>query len=215
VSDTGPVITALLGELTITIGDTEAVVEGPPAPGEGIELPPDPEVLRAWARTDTSGRYRPLPGARTLRGGWRVRFTSLDAMAAGLDAIYPLAQLHLAQWEDGCLEVVGLDEVLRRQSGRYDGSAALSEAGRELAVDLLCRATCVKAPAWHGDQPAGAAIPCPEPCSVLVSLCREAVAWERDRPEPVPPRPEVPFAAFEEPGNELREAYLARMERRT
>lgn len=207
------IVTALLGELTITIGEDEAVVEGPWAPGEPVELPPDPEVLRAWARTDADGRYRPLPGARGLRGGWRARFATLEGMAAGLDAIYPLAQVHLAQWEDGVLVVRGLDDVLGRQSGRYDGTAALSDAGRELAVDVLCRASCVKTPVWHGELLSGdGAIPCPEPCSVLVSLCREAVAWERERPEPVGPRPGVEFAAFEEPGNEVREAYLARME---
>jgi hypothetical protein len=71
----------------------------------------------------------------------------------------------------------------------------------------------VKRPVWRDDQaapplPGETTIPCPEPCSVLVSLCREAALWQRDPPPSSPIDPGVPFAAFEQPGNDVREAYL-------
>jgi hypothetical protein len=66
----------------------------------------------------------------------------------------------------------------------------------------------VKAPAWRGDQPAVDQIPCPEPCGVLVSLCREAALWQKDRPQPADVDPYVAFAAFDVPGNEVRERFL-------
>ena len=44
---------------------------------------------------------------------------------------------------------------------------------------------------------------------MFVALAREAAAWERDGAEPAPVDPAIPFAAFEEPGNEIREAVLA------
>jgi hypothetical protein len=51
-------------------------------------------------------------------------------------------------------------------------------------------------------------VPCPEPCSVFVSLCREAALWEQAPPQPAAVDDRVAWAAFDEPGNEVREAYL-------
>ncbi|MCC6381186.1 MAG: hypothetical protein IT304_01700 [Dehalococcoidia bacterium] len=201
-------ITALVGELTAHLGTDEAVIEGPAGSGDLAEVAPSPPVLRSLARFDVAGRYRPLSGARSLRPGWFARCPDLEALAAALDAVYPLAQAHSAAWVDGTLRVVSFDEVLSRQSGRYAAAARLSPAGRQLASHLLCR-LCVRSPVWRGALPADGDIPCPEACSVLVSLCREAALWEQKRPPSAPIDPQVPFAAFDRPGNELREQYLA------
>jgi hypothetical protein len=42
----------------------------------------------------------------------------------------------------------------------------------------------------------------------MVSLCREAALWQDGPPKRTTPDPRAPFAAFDEPGNEIREAYL-------
>jgi hypothetical protein len=47
---------------------------------------------------------------------------------------------------------------------------------------------------------------------VLVAFCREALLWQQERPAPTEPDPTIPWAAFEEPGNELRERYLQEMD---
>lgn len=201
-------IPAFIGELTVHLGTDEAVIEGPAGAAEAEEVVPSAHVLRALARFDAAGRYRPLSGARSLRSGWFARCPDLETLSVALDAVYPLAQVHTADWADGTLRVVPLAAVLSRQSGRYAAAAQLSPAGRGLAGDLLCR-LCVRTPVWRGAAPADGAIPCPEACGVLVSLCREAALWEEAAPPSAPVDLKVPFAAFDRPGNEVRERYLA------
>lgn len=177
--------------------------------GTAGQVVPGRDLLE-HTRTDGAGRYRPLTGARTLKRGWRVEATTVEAIEAAIETVYPLARTHQRQRAEGTLRVVGLDEVLARQSGRYEGSSALSERGRGLAVEVLC-GLCVRQPVWAG-RPCGAeGIPCPEPCSVMVSLCREAALWEAGPPGTAAADAAVAFAAFDEPGNELREQYLAKM----
>ncbi|GIW13666.1 MAG: hypothetical protein KatS3mg062_1105 [Tepidiforma sp.] len=198
---------AFLGELRI---EADRLC-GPGEPREA--LPPDPETIRRRVRLDDAGRYRPLSGARGLPSGWWVPLRDGLTPGAAIEAVYPLATVHLQQQREGTLRIVPLDEVLDRQSGRYEETRLLSQRGRRILRELLC-GRCVRTPAWD-DSSSGsaalpaAAIPCPEACSVFVALAREAVAWEREGAEPSPPDPSVPFAAFEEPGNEIREAVIA------
>jgi hypothetical protein len=117
-------------------------------------------------------------------------------------------------WTEGRLAVVPLDTVLGRQSGRYEVAARLSERGRAIASEVLC-GECVKAPCWRGSVPAAGEIPCPEPCSVLVALCREAALWEKDLPAPSQSDQSVGFAQFEQPGNEIRERVVAALRGRS
>lgn len=194
---------AAIGELTISSG----CVYGPGTPGEWLT---SAAALRAKVRVDDRGRYRPLSGARTLPAGWAASIGHGLTLEQAVEIVYPLALVHQTQWQAGTLRVVQLDDVLARQTGRYEVAAALSDDGRALSRELLCGA-CVRTPVWDGERPGGGDIPCPEPCSVMVALCREAALWEQERPRAAPADPLAPFAAFEEPGNELREAYLSRM----
>jgi hypothetical protein len=196
------------GELTVTFEGDEAVIHGPRTGKNEPVVDGIPSVLRQWVRFDDAGTYRPLPGARTMRKDWQARVSGAAPLREALDAIYPLALLHAEQWSAGILRIVALDEVLQRQSGRYESSSRVSAGGRRTASDVLC-GRCVKTPAWRGDRLDVSAVVCPEPCSVLVSLCREAAAWETNAPPPAPVDAGVRFAQFETPGNEIREAYLA------
>lgn len=196
----------VFGQLRASFEGGTAVISGPEAPGEASEVEGSPQAIRAWVGEDDRGRYRPLAGAATMRHGWHARCRAAE-LPALLDEIYPLGQRHLEQLERGELRVVPLDEVLSRQTGRYRVAAELDASGRRQASDVLC-ARCVKAPVWRGDQPAIDQIPCPEPCSVLVSLCREAAVWQNDRPQPADVDTDIPFAAFDAPGNEVRERFL-------
>lgn len=198
-------------------------------PGEPtVELPPDPEAVRRHVRVDDFGRYRPLTGANNLRSGWWVPLR--DGLTANdvIEAVYPLATIHRSQQASGTLRIVPLDEVLERQTGRYEETPQLSPRGRRIVRDTLC-GQCVRTPVWPltTDRPASgsdaprptscpppnpaAQIPCPEPCSIFVALAREALTWERQPIPPSPVDPSVPFAAFEEPGNQIRETLLTMM----
>lgn len=198
----------VLGELSLVHRGPTVELRGPAAPGEPLQVDAAPEALRQWTRFDAAGRYRPLSGARTLRPGW-VAHCDEVACEAAIDAIYPLARVHNRQYADGSLRVVPLEEVLARQSGRYEGSASLPPGARALLREVLCGG-CVRAPVWAGENPGPGAIACPEACSVFVAFAREAALWEESPPSAAPVEPTVPFAAFDAPGNELREAYLAR-----
>ena len=197
----------MLGELTIEVDAGIPVIHGPAGEGADIEVRPCEAELRAWVREDDSGRYRPLPSARTMRHGWRLRCTDSLPLGLALDVIYPLAQRHREMFDAGTLRVVSEDEVFGRQTGRYRAAGRLSDAGRKIARDALC-GRCVKTPLWSGlDVPPGG-IPCPEACSVMLSLCREAALWEDHPPTASAPDGTVPWAAFDETGNEIREDYL-------
>lgn len=197
-----------VGELTVT-----KVSVGVPArqPGSPLRiLPPDPQAIAEFTRHDARGRYRPLTGARSLPDSWEVVLGRLLTPEDVIDAVYPLASVHQRQNAEGSLEIVPLDAVLKRQSGRYEDTSSLSGAGRELAVETIC-GVCVRRPVWHGTACGDSEIPCPEPCSVIVAFCREAALWEQQWPPTAAPDSSLPFAAFEEPGNELRERYLSAM----
>jgi len=194
-----------LGELIVEFKGEEAIIHGPSTGAEEQVVECEPAALNAWTRFDDLGRYRPLRGARTMRHDWRTT-CGRGQLDEALDAIYPLALHHISEWKNGRLRLVGLDDVLSRQSGRYETTARLNQEARQ-AAGVLC-GRCVKVPAWRGDAPEAKDIPCPEPCSVLVALCREAAIWEHERPEPAEPDQAVQFADFETPGNEIREAYL-------
>lgn len=198
----------VIGELTIRASGRTAIIEGPDGHSAPI-IDYEQSVLREMVRFDQQGRYRPLPGARTLKRGWRVR-CDVGEVEEAIETIYPLALVHRREWERGALRIVSLDEVFARQQGRYRVAAELDVAGRERAREVLC-GRCVKTPVWSGTGESGQSpiwIPCPEPCSVLLSLCREAALWEKGPPAATAVDRTVAFAAFEEPGNEIREAYL-------
>ena len=212
VSPPAGAISMQLGQLQLLIGLDELVMVGPgPDPGRTM-LPPDADAIREYVRCDGEGRYRPLPGLRNLPENWHARFSSIEDFSAALDAVYPLAQRHTGLYEDGSLSITSMEELFARQEGRYAIARELSSRGRELARAILCGA-CVRVPLWAGPGCIeNGAIPCPEPCSVMLSLCREAALWEQDRPGSAPASADIPFGAFEEPGNQVREAYLRAME---
>lgn len=202
-----------LGELTIVRDGEGTVIHGP---GGGRDLSADPDAVRDLVSQDAIGRYRPLAGARSLPHGWQASCATSAELAAVVDEIYPLALAHLEQWREGTLRIVPFADALSRQTARYAVSNELSPAGRDAAADSLC-GCCVKQPLWRSpsdpapfDAPLQV-IPCPEPCSVLVSLCREAALWEKKMPPATPIDPAASFADFEAPGNEVREDCLARM----
>lgn len=201
------------GELHVSFDGDRAVVAAPAEGASQVELAPDADALRDWLRFDDTGRYRPLPGARTMRRGWRVR-CPVSQLPELLDAAYPLAPRQVALAAEGRLRIESAQATLGRQSGRYESVRDLSQQQQDVVREVLCGA-CIRTPFWHeaSVDPRPGVVPCPEPCSVFVALARELAILEELPPEAeVDPR--VPFAAFEEPGNELRERCLQALRER-
>ncbi len=194
---------------------------GDPMIGDEIAL----HEVADRCRFDDLGRYRPLSAALTVPTGWYARCDQVEPIEAILEDLYPLGPTHWLQWDAKRLRIVRLDEVLDRQQGRYAAARDLSHDGREAVRWALCDARCNRVPVWAAGEygrykldPYAADedflvtdgnVPCPEPCSVFVSLCREAALWEKLRPVPAPVDETVPWAAFDQQGNEIREEYLA------
>ncbi|MEO6399115.1 MAG: hypothetical protein ABIP13_11650 [Tepidiformaceae bacterium] len=196
-----------LGQLRVDFEGETPVLHGPAADSPEASVEADEAAFRGWIRLDSAGRYRPLPGASTMRPGWLLKCGPALPLAAALETAYPLAMLHREQQGAGTLRVVPLREVLGRQTGRYARAASLPEPAQDVAVLVLC-GRCVKQPVWHAVGAEQDDIACPEPCSVMVSLCRDATLWEASPPPSAPEDPLVPWAAFETTGNEIREHYL-------
>lgn len=196
-----------VGELAVCWDGGEAIVGNVRDDAPGDELPPDPATIRARVRFDDAGRYRPLPGARTLPSGWHVRCTA-GQLPAVIEAVYPLVPRHIALAARRQLRTDTMEAVLARQGGRYEVAKDATFEARGVASDVLC-GQCVKTPAWGGEQLATeSVIPCPEPCSVMVSLCRE-LALAEPGGQPPAPDPGSGFAAFEDPANPVRVACLS------
>ena len=196
-----------LGQLCVEFEGETAVIHGPASGAAEVEIDSNEDVLRTWVRQNDNGRYRPLSGAADMRHGWRVRCNAALPLAEALDAVYPLATRHIEQYRAEALEVVPLQRVLERQSGRYARAVTLPQPAREVAADVLC-GRCVKWPVWRDAGRVCDDIPCPEPCSVMVSLCRDASVWELEPPPCAAVDPALPWAAFDSAGNEIREFYL-------
>ncbi len=191
----------------MAFGEGRVELSGPRLRAEPVELEPTIEALREHVRFDDCGRYRPLSGASTMPGNWRISLPTKLTEAA-IETVYPQAVLHQEQAGQGTLRVVPFEEVVTRQRGRYRVAGELDAEGRERTLAVLC-GRCERTPAWAGAAASQEAIPCPEPCSVMVALCREAALWQREPPTPIGADATVPFADFAAPGNEIREAYLA------
>ena len=196
-----------LGEVAVAFREGRVELSGPRSGPEAVDLEPTIDALREHVRFDDQGHYRPLSGARTMPGGWRVSLAG-NLTEAAMEAVYPQALLHQEQAVQGTLRIVPFEDVVARQRGRYRVAGELDDEGRERARDVLC-GRCVRTPVWAGTKAAQGAIPCPEPCSVMVALCREAALWQEEPPEPAEPDASVAFADFPASGNGIREAYLA------
>ena len=196
-----------LGEVAVAFREGRVRLSGPCSGPDAVELEPTVEALREHVRLDDDGRYRPLSGARTMPGGWRVSLPG-NLTEAAMEAVYPQALLHQEQAAQGTLRLVPFEDVVARQRGRYRVAGALDAKGQERARDVLC-GRCVRTPVWADATASEGAIPCPEPCSVMVALCREAALWQKEPPEPAESDASVAFADFPAPGNEIREAYRA------
>lgn len=143
--------------------------------------------LREWAREDAKGRFRPLSGAPDLKLGWRVDAESASELEQALDQVYPGG---MADWFHHLSEsppVTDFPEFARRQTGIYRGVAALDPAAVQLVVGACCDPRfCIKRRLWSGPglDPDGvspkSAIPCLEPCAVLLEFARRCARIEQE-----------------------------------
>ena len=155
----------------------------------GLEIYEDPREAREISKTTEGGEYRPLKSSPNLRRGWELRVTGAADLAVAMNYLYPAGIVHWHLYREGRLAVTSYRENAARQSGIYKRVQRLSDEGVRDTARACCEdAVCLKKTLWDVDEDTPLAmnrgegtIPCPEPCSVFVSLARRVRLFEREK----------------------------------
>ncbi|HZM01910.1 MAG TPA: DR2241 family protein [Candidatus Saccharimonadales bacterium] len=145
---------------------------------------------RALAQFTAHGAFRPLKSAPTLRSGWRAVLAGEAALGLALDQLYPGA---VADWQAArspTPPTTGYREFTARQTGMYRITTKLDDTMAGAVIRACCHADfCLKRRLWsvEGLAPDAAtgksAIPCLEPCAILLEFARKIVRVEQDPPD--------------------------------
>jgi len=159
----------------------------------------DPLRARELAQVTHRGEHRPLKTSPNLRQGWAMVGLDARGLWTALDYLYPACALHWHAGRQGTLRVTHWRETAGRQSGMYAAVRLLPDDVVRNTVRACCAdAVCLRRVAWEIDAetplalapeppPDGdARVPCPEACSMFISLAREVLVTERS------PRRELP-----------------------
>ena len=159
------------------------------AEASGLRLYEDPREAREISKTTESGEYRPLKSSPNLRRGWELTVAGDGDLIVGMNYLYPAGVIHWHLYREGRLELTSYRENAARQSGIYKRVQRLSDEGVQDTARACCEdAVCLKKTLWDVAEETPlemergeGEIPCPEPCSVFVSLARRVRLFEREK----------------------------------
>jgi hypothetical protein len=158
----------------------------------------DPMDARSISQTTAEGAHRPLKTAPSLARGWRIAGLDGAGLWMALEYLYPAAAVHWHAGREGTLRVTHWAETAGRQSGIYASVRLLPPEVVRNTVRACCGdAVCLRRVAWevdagtplalpHEAPPDGAAVLCPEACSMFVSFARAVLVMERSPQQEVP-----------------------------
>lgn len=138
--------------------------------------------LRALAQTTEAGAFRPLKSAPNLRRGWRASIANDTELQTAINCLYPgaLADWHAAQ--SPMPPITNFREFIDRQSGMYRITQMLTNAQAAQVITAACHKNfCIKRRLWSvenlvpDEAQAKSAIPCLEPCALLLEFARKAM----------------------------------------
>ena len=156
---------------------------------EGLAVYREPRAAREISKTTEAGEYRPLKSSPNLRRGWELGVDDAGGLFVAMNYLYPAGVVHWHLLREGALDVTSYRENAARQSGIYKRVQRLSDEGVQDTARACCEdAVCLKKTLWDVDEDTPLAqdrgsgeIPCPEPCSVFVSLARRVRLFEREK----------------------------------
>ena len=170
-------------------------------PAASLTRHSDPFEARAIAQVTASCEHRPLKTAPDLRRGWSFEALDGRGLWIALDYLYPACAAHWFAATRGSLRVTHWKETAGRQSGIYSAVGLLGEPAVRDTVRACCGdSVCLRRVAWGMDatDPAplptdpeetpapsalgDAVVPCPEACSMFISLARKVLSVERSAP---------------------------------
>lgn len=170
------------------------------SPVDELDRHTDPFDAREIAQTSQNGAHRPLKTTPSLRPGWT--FESLDgpSLYVALDYLYPSCVAHWFGGLSESLRITHWRETASRQSGIYSAVGLLTDGAVRDTVRACCGdAVCLRQVRWGLDndtpeafdaaldealgspavEPGDAIVPCPEACSLFISLAKSVLAIER------------------------------------
>lgn len=147
--------------------------------------------LRPLALHTAAGAFRPLKSAPNLQSGWRVAAHNDEELETGLHHLYPGA---VADWfaaQQQPAPVTHYREFTNRQTGMYRVTTMLTDEQAAQMTRACChRRFCLKRRLWTvGQLPSDragekSAIPCLEPCAILLEFARKALRLEQENETP-------------------------------
>lgn len=157
----------------------------------------NPRQARELAKRDSSGVFRPIKSAPSLKRGWQLRLNNPREALEALDYLYPAAIGLWNAWLNGQLYHTHLREFFGRQTGMYRITGRIPDEGAARVVAETCNSEtgCLRKILWSLDEnrpidsmpaekfqiPAeeicseeGWELPllCLEPCSLLTAAAR-------------------------------------------
>jgi hypothetical protein len=148
--------------------------------------PARPSDAHKIANFTSTGEFRPLKSTPDLQRGWIIRASSPAELAEALDHFYPngLADRHALTQAPP--PITNYRPFTARQTGMYRITTMLSDADVARIIKNLCTKNCLKQRLWTvGDHPTDSpskksAIPCLEPCAILLEAARKEVRTLQD-----------------------------------
>jgi hypothetical protein len=144
------------------------------------------ENLRDLAQFTAGGKFRPLRSAPNLQNGWEFTAQNASELQFALESLYPGS---IADWfavRQGTPPVTHYREFTARQTGMYRVTTLLTDDQVAHIARAGCHPRfCLKQRLWtvKGLEPdhvqQKSAIPCLEPCAVLLEFARTGARLEQ------------------------------------
>lgn len=141
---------------------------------------------RKIANFNSAGEYRPLKSTPDLPRGWMLRANSPAELEEALNHFYPNALADRFALNQTPPPITGYRELTARQTGMYRITTFLADTDLARVIENLCATKCLKQRLWTSGQISTdppekkSAIPCLEPCALLLESARKEVRALQD-----------------------------------
>jgi hypothetical protein len=155
----------------------------------------DPLDARQIAKTDETGRYRPLKTAPSLARGWLFDDLDWRGVAQTVESFYPATVANWYREQRGELDVDHWRDTVTRMTGIYGVVRTWDRGEGYEHVNWVAEACCddsqcLKRREWQYDDETDLDVdggdgqfPCREPCSVVVTAARKWTRLEGEQPQ--------------------------------
>lgn len=153
----------------------------------------DQAELRRVSQFTQAGAFRPLKSAPNLKRGWRLRAATVSELGEALERLYPGAVADRFAVRQGAATATSYREFTQRQTGMYRITTFLDDAQAADVARACCHPDlCLKRRLWNaGTLPPDSAadksaLPCLEPCALLLEFARTLARLSKDNAVPLP-----------------------------